>query len=110
MNCLSRAHGIRTQLLLCGDIELNPGPLTEEQLSQMFDVIMTIPAMQERQSDILEEIRSIRLEQQALENKLSALTEQVRDVENNVSSALSVKEDVARLVSQLTALLLRVQD
>lgn len=101
-NCLSRSHAIRIQLLLSGDIELNPGPLTEE-LNHMFNVIMTIPAVQEKQSDILEEIRSIRLEQQALENKLSALTEKVKDVEN-VSSVLSVKDDVARLVSQTDSL------
>lgn len=70
----------------------------------MFNVVMTIPSMQSKQLEILEEIRSIRQEQQVLDNKLSDLTEKVKAVEKDVSSVLPMKDDVARLVSETAAL------
>lgn len=63
----------------------------------MFDVIMTLPSMQQHQTEILSEIRSIRADQQALEPKLSQLAEKVKLVEESVSH---LQDDVIQLLAQ----------
>ncbi|XP_077491262.1 uncharacterized protein LOC144101915 [Amblyomma americanum] len=85
------------KLLLAGDVEQNPGPLSAGQEKQMFDTIMTIPVIQQQQTEILDELRSIRLEQKNLEEKLTKLAEKVKSVEDNVSLVLPLKPEVERL-------------
>ncbi|KAH7981930.1 hypothetical protein HPB52_001811 [Rhipicephalus sanguineus] len=56
-------------LLRCGDIEENPGPLSAEQEQRTFEAIMQIPSLVQTQADILNEIRSFRSDQRAIELK-----------------------------------------
>ncbi|XP_075726224.1 uncharacterized protein LOC142767862 [Rhipicephalus microplus] len=94
---LSCMRVARMLLLLSGDVEQNPGPLTSQQEKEMLDVIMTLPSMQQQQTEILSEIRFIRADQQALEQKLSQLAEKVKLVEDNVSP---LRDDVTQLLAQ----------
>lgn len=60
---------------------------------------MTIPVIQQKQSEILNEIQLIRSEQQILEQKVTELTNKIKQVEDNVASVLPLKAEVARLVN-----------
>lgn len=93
---LSCVRVARMLLLLSGDVERTPDLLTPDQEREMFDVIMTLPLMQQL-AEILSGIRSIRADQQALEQKLSQLAEKVRLVEENVSP---LEDDVTQLLAQ----------
>lgn len=58
---------------------------------------MTIPVIQQKQSEILNEIQLIRSEQQILEQKVTELTNKIKQVEDNVESVLPLRDE-ARLL------------
>lgn len=54
---------VQNLILLAGDVEQKPGPLSAAQEQQVFDGIMTIPSMQQTRAEIIDKGRSIRSHQ-----------------------------------------------
>ncbi|KAL1468008.1 hypothetical protein MTO96_025829 [Rhipicephalus appendiculatus] len=69
-----------------GDVEENPGPPSADQEQKMFEAIMQIPSLVQTQADILNEIRSLRSDQRAIELKVTDLAVKVERAEGFASS------------------------
>lgn len=117
-NAVACGQMLKTLLLLSGDVEQNPGPLSPQQEKQMFDTIMTLPSMQHSQSAILdelssiranheafqqkitEEIHSVRKQQQALERQLADVSDRLTRVEDNTPLGTTGKKELDQLAAQ----------
>ncbi|XP_072144699.1 uncharacterized protein [Dermacentor andersoni] len=100
-------------LLLSGDVEQNPGPLSTEQEQQMFQAVMKIPLMMQGQSDILDEIRCLRANQQAMEQKINDLSVKVQFAEETASRVTSLHATIERIscrVDSATSALASMRD
>lgn len=94
-------------LLLCGDIESNPGPAEKELLLELLDgqrkILGTMEGMQKSQANIETKLAEVTARIDAVEQQLSSLNkmgEQVKNVENMLS----------HLESDLSALYRKVDD
>ncbi|XP_049516930.1 uncharacterized protein LOC125942697 [Dermacentor silvarum] len=91
-------------LQLAGDVEQNPGPLTSEQEQQMFNAVMAIPMVLQKQTEILGELRSVAkhdMENRSRRNNLiffgfqDAATETWQDSETKVLDFCKEKLNVS---------------
>lgn len=93
----------RRCFLRSADIEKNPRPLSAEQKTEMFEVILQIPLLVRTQADILNEIRSIRSDQPAIGKRVTDVAAKMLRVEMWASSILPLKvaaENISTHVEQ----------
>lgn len=62
---------IRIMLLLSGNVEMNPGPFTQEQTKRILEVLELLSGIQTNQNVILAEMEAIKQTQTSIEEKLS---------------------------------------
>ncbi|KAH8029379.1 hypothetical protein HPB51_000022 [Rhipicephalus microplus] len=84
-------RALRVLLLLCGDIETNPGPATR---SSDTDVMSVLNDIQSGQAAILNEMKSIRSTLLQHEQKFEEITKRLSKIEDNCSVIATVKEKV----------------
>ncbi|KAM7283357.1 uncharacterized protein ISCGN_000466 [Ixodes scapularis] len=80
---------LRVLLLLGGDIESNPGPMTKEQEALLNKVLDIVPTLQAGQNNIIQEVRDLKVKQSGTEESLNALTIRVNQLENDLPATKS---------------------
>lgn len=110
----SCAHSVRALLLLCGDIEENPGPTTRASQTTN-DVMSVLSEIQSGQASILNEMKSIRATLLQHEKKYEEITKRLCKIENDCSVLATVNEkvdDLQKLTEQncgdITSLVVRM--
>ncbi|XP_064472863.1 uncharacterized protein LOC135387694 [Ornithodoros turicata] len=75
-------------LLLCsGDVESNPGPMTKDQETQFNNMMELLQKLDDGQSTLLTEVKSLQHEQHALKSSVSQLGTRVASIETDVACA-----------------------
>uniref|UniRef100_A0A4D5RD82 Putative tick transposon n=1 Tax=Ixodes scapularis TaxID=6945 RepID=A0A4D5RD82_IXOSC len=92
---LAVARFVKQRLLMAGDIEANPGPLTSTQEKQLVDAMLLIPGMNEGQKAMLNELKAIREMQTSFERKLEGLSSRITAIESEMTMVKSLRDEVA---------------
>lgn len=106
-------------LLLAGDVELNPGPMSEVQAKQFTEMLMLLQDLstrsvkiEEGQCSLIRTVNEIKANQTELENKIGVIGQRINSVESVTTDIrkeladacdviISVQEDNAALQSRL---------
>ncbi|XP_077502477.1 uncharacterized protein LOC144113316 [Amblyomma americanum] len=107
MNVFDYVISIPRDLLVCGDVEANPGPTEKEMLSELLD----------GQGKLTAAVEALHYSQTDIERNISALTDRIEGLEKQLvglhalNNRVNVIEDtVAKVDKQLSALISKVDD
>ncbi|XP_037554789.1 uncharacterized protein LOC119431375 [Dermacentor silvarum] len=89
----------RIRLLLAGDVEENPGPLSEKQERELMEAIRSLPKILAGQDKIIKQLETLRTEHKQIEDKIGNLTSKVAKLAEDLS-VLSALEDRAEVQAQ----------
>lgn len=99
---------ISALLLLAGDVELNPGPMSaadKKQFEEMYALLqkldLNFTRFESGQDSIKSDIRTLLERQTELDGAISALSARVVTIENEVSSLSQTRTDIGRLKNDL---------
>lgn len=81
-------------LLMSGDIESNPGPMSKDQEAQLNSVLSIVQQLQKGQVTVLDEIKLLREDQKRTETAVADLALRVTTVEAHVSSLKELRQEV----------------
>ncbi|XP_040065367.1 uncharacterized protein LOC120839178 isoform X2 [Ixodes scapularis] len=84
-------------LLLCGDVELNPGPLSVAQENQLVEAMQLIPSMHEGQKTVINELKAIKDLQTTFERKLEGLFSRIAIIESDVAAIKPLRGEFEEL-------------
>ncbi|XP_040357426.2 uncharacterized protein LOC121046817 [Ixodes scapularis] len=102
---------LRSLLLLSGDVELNPGPMTVAQATQLDDVCKLLQDLnaraiksQEGQSSLIKTVEEIKKNQQSIEAKINEFGSRLLLVESKISALEIVDHDFQEMQGVAEAL------
>ncbi|XP_042148516.1 uncharacterized protein LOC121837114 [Ixodes scapularis] len=84
-------------LLLCGDVELNPGPPSAAQENQLVESMQLIPSMHEGQKTVINELKAIKDLQTTFERKLEGLFTRIAIIESDVATIKPLRGELEEL-------------
>ncbi|XP_040074818.1 uncharacterized protein LOC120846971 [Ixodes scapularis] len=83
--------------VLCGDVELNPGPLSAAQENQLVEAMQLIPSMHEGQKTVINELKAIKDLQTTFERKLEGLFSRIAIIESDVAAIKPLRGEFEEL-------------
>lgn len=114
LKCRVVLSPIKKRLMLSGDVEDNPRPLTAEQQQELLDAFRVIPMIQLGQTKVLSELKEIKENQLVAEGKLAALTARIAGIEKELLSVKEMDGEIWRfkeqneiVTAQLSSLMMR---
>lgn len=95
--------------MLAGDIESNPGPLTEDQQQLVLQSLAILPQLQAGQTALFNELKTIQSNQNSVDAKLATLATRLTSVEANLESVPQLRNDVNCLLTSTAELASQVK-
>lgn len=96
-------------LLLGGDIEVNPGPMTKAQEEKLDMVFNAVQRLETSNTNMLESVNKVLQMHIVLKNDLDSLTKRVKEVEGKLES-LSSETTISSQNDNLTKIQNQIQD
>lgn len=81
-------------LFVSGDVEMNPDPFTDEQMTRMLETIELFPGMNKTQMAPLTEVTAIKQKQISVDEKLSSLSAALESLKKDVASLQTLEVEV----------------
>ncbi|KAM7313020.1 uncharacterized protein ISCGN_002941 [Ixodes scapularis] len=95
--CYAASIVIRIMLLLSGNVEMNPGPFTQEQTKRILEVLELLPGIHKNQDVILAEMAAIKQTQTSVEEKLTSVFSTLESLKKDVTSLKSLETKVQQI-------------
>lgn len=95
---------MRMLLIVSGDVEVNPGPFSQEQVHRMLEVMEMLPSIKMTQEALLTEVTAIKQKQITAEEKLTSLSATLDSLKNDVASLKTLETEVKKMQATTAAL------
>ncbi|XP_042145185.1 uncharacterized protein LOC121835254 [Ixodes scapularis] len=95
---------VELTLILSGDVELNPGPLTDAQIQKLLKAVDLLPKLDKGQGTLINDVAEINRNQVRLDKKIEALSKKFIAMEAEIALLKSFKDDMQEIGALSTSL------
>ncbi|XP_040063069.1 uncharacterized protein LOC115323763 [Ixodes scapularis] len=95
---------VELMLLISGDVELNTGPLTDDQIQKLLKALDLLPKLDKGQEALLSQVAEINKNQVLLDKKIEALNVKFHAMETDIALLKSFKDEMQDVGAQSTRL------